>query len=287
MCNKIKRKTQKKWQNNIDQRFARFRYGKYSTRQSERRTLHNIVNDIASLNIAANCFNQLNQADLSKLVKYWRSKGNTQQTVYKKLCMINKHYPTQVVKSFIAYKAVKKEIASRKKPILSTVQLSDVDNIPLRFLYLGQQLFGLAFKEILNLKPSLLYENTIKVLRLYAFNGYERHIEIRTKEQQAWVSGYCQTFLSVYLPCSHLSLTRLHRRYCRSLGIPSDYFRYRYLFDRYHDLLSQYHCIDENIRRKVLKQLRAELGYRDNAPLREKITCLSEHYAMLPTACIN
>ena len=283
----MKGKTKKTWQDNIDQRFTRFRYGKYSTRQAERRTLLHIVNDIASLNIEAVCFSQLKQADLARLVKYWRSKGNTRQTAYKKLNMINKYYPTQAVKSLVSYTAVKKEIARRKKPILSMVQLSDISNQPLQFLYQGQRLFGLAFKEVLNLKPSLLCEKTIKVLRLHAFNGRERHIGVNTTAQQAWVAAYCEVFPSTYLSCSQPSLTRLHRQYCRSLGIPGEYFRYCYMFWRYCDLLSQYHCIDENIRRKLFKQLRTELGYYDNAPIKEKITCLSALYAMPPTVYIS
>ena len=283
----MKGKTKKTWQDDIDQRFVRFRYGKYSTRQAERRTLLHIVDDITSLNIEAVRFTQLKRADLVRLVKYWQSKGHTQQTAYKKLNLINKYYPTQGVKSLVSYAAVKKEIVRRKKPISSMVQLSDINNRPLQFLYQGQRLFGLAFKEVLNLKPSLLCEKTIKVLRLHAFNGCERHIGISTPAQQAWVAAYCEVFPSTYLSCSHLSLTRLHRRCCRLFGIPGEYFRYCYMFWRYCELLSQYHCIDENIRRGVFKQLRAELGYYDNAPIKEKITCLSVLYAMPPTAYIS
>jgi site-specific recombinase XerD len=275
------------WRNNINQHFSRLRRGKHTTRQAERRLLLSIANDVILLSLKVRKFHQLSRNDLKKLIACWKQRGNKNNTVYKKLSVIKKHYQVKRVDEVISYQKVKDEIKRKEEKPCPIIKLSDIEDDRLRFLFEGQVLFGLAFKEILALKPSLLCEEVIKVLRVHAFNGRERHVMIRTQQQQDWVSTYCKNFKTVWSTCSFVSLIRKQRQICTALRIPTNYFRYHYILWRYYDLLSQYHCIGDQERLFVFSKLRNELGYYYNATIKEKIQCLSKTYAMPLIAYTN
>ena len=279
--NKItNKKSQNTWQDNIHQHFSRFRRGKYTTRQAEKKLLLNIVQDIVQLSLRVNRFKQLSPSDLVKLTNQWKQRGNTMHTIYKKLAVMKKHYRVNRIDRVISYQDVKAERQKCDSRLYPIVRLSDIENVQLRFLYKGQLLFGLTFKEMLHLKPSLLCEGNIKVLRSFSFNNRERHIVIFSQQQRDWIAGYCKDFKTVWGSCSQISLVRQHRTLCAALSILGEYFRYHYLLWRYHDLLAQYHCISYQQQLAIFAKLRSESGYRSNAPIKEKIQCLSKCYAM-------
>ncbi len=257
--------------NDIEQALSASRKGTKGSQVRKRYILMSMAKDLRAMHSLPPNLKKLKSDNVHKLVALWRSKGNQDITLLRKIGAIR-----QVLTSYglegicpsnqslgIEYKNPK------PRTVIGAIQSPKMDDFEGNSTLLLQYYFGLTANEAIKYEYFLIQSDHLIVPRAVAYNHKERRIPIARQEQAVIAQHEKQSGNIKTRKCRH------NIAFDAQGGLIKEIFRYGYAQWRWPKIQTQYAHSTNNMR---LRTLREELGYQRNPPLIEILTWLENSY---------
>ncbi|NNM59982.1 MAG: hypothetical protein HKM04_09240 [Legionellales bacterium] len=260
----------------IQQALSSMAGGSPCFRREREKVLFSLPDDLMALNSLVPRLKEIRTPVLKKLVQLWQSRGNTSNTVCRKISILRSvivayvdsiPFPDNPTLGIQYEKAV---IAVAKQGM----NIQSIRDTDVQLVCRLQVCFGLKKQEAIRFEPFMLADTELRLSREAAYNSHNRTVPYWNEAQQALIHDLKSLPITGFRASyggNLMLLSSLHTNAFKQQGVQQkEYFRHIYLHERY---VSLSQSSAKTTQLAVLKQLREEMGYADNRKIKEILTC--------------
>lgn len=239
----------------------------YRTKQG---IMRRFVTDLASVKRLVPKLENVKRETFYVLVDFWRKNNHQTETIQRKISLLRKLMPVKEQVPTNAELNIKYTYV-KKYAVVSQIGLCDITSGSAKNICSLQYYFGLKKAEAIRFHLIPYQEANVLISRKIAYNSIDRIVPLVSAEQEDFLKQFAAKYPSGLLTNyqNERLLSALHGSELNRLEIhDGEYFRYLYVKNRFRQLEET--GVDHT---KRLKQLRVELGYRENRQIREILKC--------------